>query len=85
MSKVWSSGERVGKAPSADLRSRSTLESRSTVIRRSGRRSAMSFSRRNEKPAPTWGDPAGLDWRFVAFVVGWTTFMATCAFVGLAR
>lgn len=37
------------------------------------RRPAPSFSRRNERPAPAWGDPIGrrIDWPLILFCAGW--------------
>lgn len=40
-------------------------------------------SRHHDRTAPAWGDPVpGYGWRFWAFVVGWSAFMALCAVAG---
>lgn len=82
---IESGGERVGKAPFSGPAFRATLERPRSVSRRFGA-ARPSFSRRNERGGIEWGDdePRGVDWRFVAFAIGWTAVMAFLFHIALS-
>jgi hypothetical protein len=65
---------------------RSSRFSRERRVVQGRPRPALSFSRRNERPAPTWGDPVGgYGWRFWRLVVVWSAVMVAAAHIGLER
>jgi hypothetical protein len=70
-------GMKGGLRPSRSSRERRGVQ---------GRPRPVSFSRRNERPAPTWGDPApGYGWRFWRLVVVWSALVGAAAHIGLER
>jgi hypothetical protein len=56
------------------------------VVQGRPRPAPISFCRRNERPAPAWGDPVpGYGWRFWRLVVVWSALVGAAAHIGLER